>query len=157
MENIKLNYTVQKDDFLNMGRVSNNMRQKLKELGFSPEIIRRVATVLYQGEINMLIHAGGGKIDIEINEQCITMTLADKGPGIENIEEALADGYSTASDRARSLGFGEGTGFSSMKKFSDEMQIYSEPGIGTTLIMKIFIGKNKECQDAASNLMQYSE
>ncbi len=138
MENIKLNYTVENNDFLNMGQVSNNMRQKLKELNFSSEIIRRVATVLYQGEINMLIHAGGGRIDIDISEECITMTLIDKGPGIENIEEALVDGYSTASDHAKSLGFGEGTGFSSMIKFRDEMQIYSEPGVGTTLIMKIF-------------------
>ena len=138
MNNIKLSYTVKNDDFLNMGQVSNDVRQKLKEMNYPPEIIRKVSTALYQGEINMLIHAGGGQIDIEISDKCITMILTDKGPGIENIEEALTDGYSTASERAKSLGFGEGMGFSSMKKFSDEMQVYSEPGVGTTLIMKVF-------------------
>ena len=137
--NTSLNYTIKQDDFLNMGKVSNDVRRKLKKMNISPDIIRRAATVLYQGEINMLIHAGGGKIEIEITDKCITMILVDKGPGIENIEEALTDGYSTANKRARSMGFGEGTGFSAMKQFSDEMQIYSEPGIGTTLILKIHL------------------
>lgn len=133
-----LNYIVKKDDFLNMGKVSDDVRSKLKEMNFSSEIIRKVSTALYQGEINMLIHAGGGEISIDINDDCITMILADKGPGIDNIEEALTDGFSTANAHAKSLGFGEGTGFSAMKKFSDEMQIYSEPDVGTTLIMKVF-------------------
>lgn len=138
MNNIKLNYTVKNNNFINMGKVSSDIRQKLKEMNFPSEIIRKVSTALYQGEINMLIHAGGGQIDIEITDECITMILTDKGPGIENIEEALTDGYTTANEHAKALGFGEGMGFSSMKKFSDEMEIYSEPGVGTTLIMKVF-------------------
>jgi len=79
------------------------------------------------------------EIVIDINDECITMTLTDKGPGIEDIEAALSEGYSTAGPRAKSLGFGEGMGFSSMKKYSDDMEIYSEPGVGTTLIMKVFV------------------
>lgn len=138
MKKIQLSYKVKNDDFLNMGRVSGDVKEKLKSEGFDQEIIRKVSTALYQGEINMLIHAGGGEISVSVADNCITMTLKDKGPGIENIEEALTDGYSTADDHARSMGFGEGMGFSSMKKYSDEMHIYSESGIGTTLIMKVY-------------------
>lgn len=139
MKNIKFTYTVESDDFINMGQVSDDVRQKLKEMNYPSEIVRRVATVLYQGEINMLIHAGGGEISIDINDECITMTLIDKGPGIENIEAALTSGYSTANEKARSMGFGEGMGFTSMKQYSDDMQIYSEPGVGTTIIMKVYV------------------
>lgn len=141
MNPLELNYIVENDDFLNMGNISDIVRSKLKEMGYSPEIVRRVSTVLYQGEINMLIHAGGGKISITIDDSCITMVLEDKGPGIEDIEAAMKEGYSTADSKARSHGFGEGMGLSSMKQFSDEMQIYSEPEVGTTVIMKVFAEK----------------
>lgn len=143
MEKIRMNYTVKNNDFSNMGFVSGDVQEKLKSLGYSQEVIRKVSTALYQGEINMLIHAGGGQIEISVDDKCITMILKDNGPGIENIEEALTDGYSTADAHARSLGFGEGMGFSSMKKYSDEMHIYSEAGVGTTLIMKVFIDENE--------------
>ena len=139
MNNKKLSYLIESDDFVNMGHVSDDVQKQLREMNFPAEIVRRVSTVLYQGEINMLIHAGGGEIIIDINDECITMTLTDKGPGIEDIEAALSEGYSTAGPRAKSLGFGEGMGFSSMKKYSDDMEIYSEPGVGTTLIMKVFV------------------
>ena len=137
MNNITLNYKVNNNDFANMGAVSDEVREKLKTMHYSPETVRRVSNVLYQGEINMLIHAGGGEIKIEITDEAITMTLTDHGPGIENIEQALSDGYSTADEHARSLGFGEGMGFTSMKKYSDDMQIYSEPGVGTTVILTV--------------------
>lgn len=143
MEKIRMNYTVKNNDFSNMGFVSGDVQEKLKSLGYSQEVIRKVSTALYQGEINMLIHAGGGQIEISVDDKCITMILKDNGPGIENIEEALTDGYSTADAHARSLGFGEGMGFSSMKKYSDEMHIYSGAGVGTTLIMKVFIDENE--------------
>lgn len=143
MEKIKLNYTVKNNDFINMGHVSGSVQEKLKAEGFSQEVVRKVSTALYQGEINMLIHAGGGTINIDIDDDCITMFLKDNGSGIEDIEKALTDGYSTADEHARSLGFGEGMGFSSMKKYSDEMKIYSEPGEGTTLIMKVFVHENQ--------------
>lgn len=143
MEKIRMNYTVKNNDFSNMGFVSGDVQEKLKSLGYSQEVIRKVSTALYQGEINMLIHAGGGQIEISIDDKCIIMILKDNGPGIENIDEALTDGYSTADDHARSLGFGEGMGFSSMKKYSDEMHIYSDAGEGTTLIMKVFVNENE--------------
>ena len=144
MNNMNLNYTIENDDFINMGHVSDDVQLKLRDMDFPAEVIRRVTTVLYQGEINMLIHAGGGEISININNECITMTLTDKGPGIENIEAALTDGYSTANAHAKSMGFGEGMGFTSMRKYSDDMQIYSEPGVGTTLIMKVFVKEDEE-------------
>ena len=137
--NASFSYKVRSDDFLNMGHVSNDVRKNLNKMNIDHEVIRRVSTALYQGEINMLIHAGGGTIDVEITDKCITMTLEDKGPGIENIAEALTDGFSTANKKARSMGFGQGTGLTAMKQFSDEMQLYSEPGVGTTLIMKVFL------------------
>ena len=143
MEKIKLHYTVDDSDFSNMGFVSGDVQEKLKSKGFSQEVVRKVSTALYQGEINMLIHAGGGKIEIIIDDKCIIMILKDNGPGIEDIDKALEDGYSTADEHDRSLGFGEGMGFSSMQKYSDEMHIYSEAGIGTTLIMKVFVNENK--------------
>ncbi len=143
MEKIKLHYTVDDSDFSNMGFVSGDVQEKLKSKGFSQEVVRKVSTALYQGEINMLIHAGGGKIEKIIDDKCIIMILKDNGPGIEDIDKALEDGYSTADEHARSLGFGEGMGFSSMQKYSDEMHIYSEAGIGTTLIMKVFVNENK--------------
>ena len=138
MKKFNQDFTIEKDDFLNMGNVSGKVRTILHEMEFPSELIRRVSTVLYQGEINMLIHAGGGKINLDISEGVITMTLSDKGPGIENIEEAMKEGYSTAGTKAKARGFGEGMGLSSMKKFSDEMYIYSKPGEGTTVIMKVF-------------------
>ena len=123
MEKIKLHYTVDDSDFSNMGFVSGDVQEKLKSKGFSQEVVRKVSTALYQGEINMLIHAGGGKIEIIIDDKCIIMILKDNGPGIEDIDKALEDGYSTADEHARSLGFGEGMGFSSMQKYSDEISI----------------------------------
>ncbi|MGN1481245.1 ATP-binding protein [Porcipelethomonas sp.] len=137
MNNIKLDYIVKNNDFANMGAVSGDVQDKLKEMGYSSEIVRKVSTALYQGEINMLIHAGGGNITIDINDEYIMMVLKDNGPGIDDIEQAMTEGYSTADEHARSLGFGEGTGFSSMKKYSDDMQIYSAPGEGTTVIMRV--------------------
>ena len=143
MNKMKLEYIVENDDFINMGHVSDDVQGKLRDMNFPAEVVRKVSTALYQGEINMLIHAGGGQIVIDITDECITMTLTDKGPGIEDIEAALSDGYSTADKRAKSMGFGEGMGFTSMKKYSDNMEIYSEPGVGTTLIMQVFVNEDE--------------
>ena len=148
--NASFSYKVKQDDFTNMGHVSSDVRKNLNKMKIDHEIIRRVSTAVYHGEINMLIHAGGGNIDVHITDKCITMTLEDKGPGIENIAEALTDGYSTANKKARSMGFGQGTGLTAMKQLSDEMQLYSEPGIGTTLIMKVFLTDDWEVDNYAN-------
>ncbi len=138
-DSIKLHYGVPGDDFTRAGAASSDVKRTLKELGISPSVIRNVSIAMYEGEINMVIHAGGGEIDVEITENAITMILADKGPGIENIELAMKEGYSTAPDNIRSLGFGAGMGLPNMKKYTDDFKIDSTVGVGTTLTMTVNI------------------
>ena len=139
MDSIKLHYDVPGDDFTRAGAASGDVKRNLKSLGISPSVIRNVSIAMYEGEINMVIHAGGGEIDVEITESEIIMTLADKGPGIENIELAMREGYSTAPDNIRSLGFGAGMGLPNIKKYTDEFDIDTVVGEGTTLNLKVYI------------------
>ena len=139
MDSIKLHYDVPGDDFTRAGAASGDVKRNLKTLGISPSVIRKVSIAMYEGEINMVIHAGGGVIDVEITENEIIMTLADKGPGIENIELAMREGYSTAPDNIRSLGFGAGMGLPNIKKYTDEFSIDTKVGEGTTLNLKVYI------------------
>lgn len=136
-DTIKLHYTVSPDDFTRAGEASGDVKSKLKKMGVSPEAVRKVAIAMYEGEINMVIHAEGGDIDVEISEDDITMVLSDKGPGIANIEQAMQAGWSTAPDNIRSLGFGAGMGLPNMKKYSDDMKIETQLGVGTTVTMKV--------------------
>lgn len=138
-DTIKIKYTVPDDDFTRAGEASSDIKGKLKQMGVPPEAIRKVAIAMYEGEINMVIHADGGEIDVEISPTEISMVLRDKGPGIADIEKAMQAGYSTAPDTIRSLGFGAGMGLPNMKKYSDEMDIKTEIGVGTTVSMKVFI------------------
>lgn len=139
MDSIKLHYVVPGDDFTRAGAASGDVKRTLKSLGVSPSVIRNVSIAMYEGEINMVIHAGGGEIDVEITENEIIMILADEGPGIENIELAMKEGYSTAPDNIRSLGFGAGMGLPNIKKYSDEFHIDTAVGKGTTLRLKVYI------------------
>lgn len=139
MDSIRLHYEVPGDDFTRAGAASGDVKRNLKSLGVSPSVIRNVSIAMYEGEINMVIHAGGGEIDVEITENEIIMTLADKGPGIENIELAMREGYSTAPDNIRSLGFGAGMGLPNIKKYTDEFDIDTVVGEGTTLNLKVYI------------------
>lgn len=136
---IRLSYEVPGDDFTRAGEASSDVKGKLKQLGISPDAIRKAAISMYEGEINMVIHANGGTITVEISKTEIKMILADKGPGIKNVEQAMQMGFSTAPDNVRTLGFGAGMGLPNMKKYSDEMTIDTEIGAGTTVTMKIFI------------------
>ena len=110
-------------------------------MGFDPNVVRKVAISLYEGEINMVIHSYGGTIQVIISPDVIKMILKDKGPGIEDIELAMQAGYTTAPDNIRSLGFGAGMGLPNMKKYSDELKIESKLGQGTTVTMKVYIPK----------------
>ena len=130
-------YDVPGDDFTRAGEASGDLKKKLKKLGFPSSVIRRVSIALYEGEINMVIHANGGHITADVNTDEINLTLADVGPGIPDIEKAMQDGYSTASDQVRNLGFGAGMGLPNMKRNSDEINIETELGVGTTVRMKI--------------------
>jgi anti-sigma regulatory factor (Ser/Thr protein kinase) len=138
-DTIVMSYEVPADDFTRAGEASSDVKSKLKKMGVNPEIVRKVAIAMYEGEINMIIHAFGGRIDVTVSPEEIEMILQDQGPGIEDIELAMQAGYSTAPDNIRSLGFGAGMGLPNMKKYSDEMKIESVIGVGTTVIMKVII------------------
>ena len=137
MDPIILSYDVNGDDFSIAGEASSAVKKHLKQLGFSPDVIRRVAIAMYEGEINMVIHANGGKATVEISQDRVRIVLADHGPGIKNVELAMQEGYSTAPEKVRSLGFGAGMGLPNIKKYSDDLKIDTEVGIGTTLTIQI--------------------
>ena len=134
-DKITLNYQINGDDFTRAGEASSKVKSKLKKMGVSPEAVRKVAIAMYEGEINMVIHAAGGNIEVTISPNEIIMVLSDKGPGIPDIELAMREGYSTAPDNVRSLGFGAGMGLPNMKKYTDYMNIDSKLGVGTTVTM----------------------
>ncbi len=138
-EPLIFNFDVDGDDFTSAGQASVQIKKNLRQLGLNPETIRRVSIAMYEGEINMVIHAGGGKAQVQVDEEKVTIILEDKGPGIKNIEQAMQEGFSTAPDAIRSLGFGAGMGLPNMKRYSDEMNIESEVGVGTKVVMKVFL------------------
>lgn len=130
-------FDVQGNDFTSAGQASVQVKKNLRQLGVDADIIRRVSIAMYEGEINMVIHAGGGIAEVVVCEDYIEIILDDKGPGIKDIDQAMQAGYSTAPDSIRSLGFGAGMGLPNMKKNSDEMTIESTVGVGTRIVMKI--------------------
>lgn len=132
-------YTVDGEDFTRAGEASSNVKGKLKQMGVNPEVVRKVAIAMYEGEINMVVHAKGGDITVEVTPTEIIMTLKDVGPGIPDVEKAMQAGFSTATENIRSLGFGAGMGLPNMKKYSDELLIDTELGVGTTVTMKVYI------------------
>ena len=132
---LRLEYDVDGEDFTSAGEASSNVKTALKQIGLDSQIIRRVSIIMYEGEINMVIHAHGGKAFVEIDPDKITIILKDNGPGIENIELAMQEGYSTAPDNVRALGFGAGMGLPNMKKYADDMIVESKVGVGTTVTM----------------------
>lgn len=139
MSNLSLKYTVDSQDFTRAGEASSDVKKKLKMMGVPPEAVRKVAIAMYEGEINMVIHANGGEITVDITPTQIIMILKDNGPGIADIEQAMQAGWSTASENIRALGFGAGMGLPNMKKYSDEMDIDTVLGVGTTVTMKVNI------------------
>ena len=138
-EELIFNFDVDGKDFTSAGQASVQIKKNLRQLGINPEIIRRVSIAMYEGEINMVIHAGGGEATAKVFEDRIEIILKDNGPGIKNIEQAMQEGYSTAPDRIRSLGFGAGMGLPNMKRYTDSMEIDSTVGVGTTVVMRVNI------------------
>ena len=137
MSEIRLTYQVDGGDLIHAGEASSQMKLALKKLGLPPDTIRRASICMYEGEINMVIHASGGTADVLVGLDTITIRLSDTGPGIPDIPKAMEAGYTTAGDVARDLGFGAGMGLPNMKRYSDEMQVDSTVGVGTTVTMKI--------------------
>ena len=136
-EPINFHFNVDGENFSSAGEASVVVKKKLRQLGFPPDVIRRVSIAMYEGEINMVIHANGGDITVDISPEEIHMVLKDVGPGIADIEKAMQAGFSTASANVRSLGFGAGMGLPNMKKNSDTMDIQTVLGVGTTVTMTV--------------------
>lgn len=141
MSVIKLNYDVPGDDFTRAGEASGHVKRRLRRLGYDSDAIRRIAIAMYEAEINMVIHANGGKIDVEIYPDRVNITLTDQGPGIPDVEKAMEAGFSTAPDNVRNLGFGAGMGLPNIKKYTDEMKIDTVIGKGTTMYLSVHVNK----------------
>ncbi len=137
MSSIHYQYQIDGTDFTSAGEASSKLKQKLKQMNLPPDVIRRCSIAIYEGEINMVIHADGGVIDVEISPHQIRMVLKDVGPGIPDIDQAMQEGFSTANEEVNQLGFGAGMGLPNMKKSSDDIQIDTELGVGTTVTMTI--------------------
>jgi anti-sigma regulatory factor (Ser/Thr protein kinase) len=135
---LRLNYTVDAFDLSSAGEISKDVSNRLETLKVHPETIRRCSLALYEGEINMIVHANGGNVEVSVDEdKTIIVTLKDTGNGIENVEEAMGNGYTTIpkDSTLHQKGIGEGQGLSNMSKYSDYIYIQSEVGVGTTVTM----------------------
>ncbi len=140
MEPVKMVYPVEGGDFIEAGEASSKMKMTLKKLGLPSDVIRKAAICMYEGEINMVIHANGGRAEVEVTLDQIVLRMIDEGPGIPDVAKAMEEGFSTAGPEVRRLGFGAGMGLPNMKRYSDEMDIETEVGKGTVVTMKLKIG-----------------
>ena len=136
---MNFHFDVDGENFTSAGEASVKVKKHLRQLGLSPDVIRRVSIAMYEGEINMVIHADGGVADVNVHDDCVEIILEDRGPGIANVEMAMQEGFSTAPDDIRSLGFGAGMGLPNMKRYTDEMHIETEFGVGTKITMKVML------------------
>ncbi len=136
-ESVNFHFDIDGDNFTSAGEASVRIKKLLREMGFLPDVIRRVSVAMYEGEINMVIHANGGSADVNVYCDRIEIILKDNGPGISDIDLAMQEGYSTAPDTIRSLGFGAGMGLPNMQRYTDDMKITSEVGKGTTVFMTV--------------------
>ena len=136
---LTFHFDVDGNDFTSAGEASVQVKKILRRIGIDAETIRRVSIAMYEAEINMVIHAGGGVADLYITPDCIKLVMTDTGPGIADIELAMREGYSTAPDNIRSLGFGAGMGLPNIKRYTDELKIESEVGKGTKITMSVNI------------------
>jgi anti-sigma regulatory factor (Ser/Thr protein kinase) len=138
-EPLTFHFEIDGEDFTSAGKASVQVKKLLRQMDFDAEVIRRVSIAMYEGEINMVIHANGGVADLAVWDREIQLVLADEGPGIEDVELAMQEGYSTAQDNIRALGFGAGMGLPNMKRYSDDMTIDTEVGKGTRVTMRFFL------------------
>lgn len=134
---MQFEYDIQGGDFSSAGKASSDIKKVLKQLNIDPQIVRRIAIALYEAEVNVVAHAYKGVMKVDLDAQKIKILLEDEGPGIENIDKAMQEGFSTASDEVRQMGFGAGMGLPNIKHNTDEMRLTSVPGEGTTLEMMV--------------------
>jgi anti-sigma regulatory factor (Ser/Thr protein kinase) len=136
---MNLHFDVSAEDFSLAGEASGEVKRVLKKLGIESAIVRKIAIAMYEAEMNMVIHANGGTIDVTISSDKISVVLKDRGPGIPDIELAMKEGYSTATHKIREMGFGAGMGLPNMKRYSDEFEISSQVGEGTQVILTVYL------------------
>ncbi len=134
-EALHFHFEIDGDDFTSAGNASVRVKKLLRQIDLDQDTIRRVSVAMYEGEINMVIHANGGQADVYVEDDAVKVILADSGPGIPDIGLAMSEGYSTASDVIRELGFGAGMGLPNMKRYSDQLDIQTAVGKGTTVTM----------------------
>jgi len=134
---ITLEFDIIAGDFIKAGEASSKIKDTLKKLGYSSEIVKRIAIISYEAEMNIVIHSFGGQIKVLISIESIEIIAQDNGPGISDIELAMQEGYSTAPEDVRNLGFGAGMGLPNMKRYSDIFEINSN-NFGTKVRMVVF-------------------
>jgi anti-sigma regulatory factor (Ser/Thr protein kinase) len=139
MKDMKFEYLIEGGDFVRAGHASSEVKKVLNQLNIDPVIVRRIAVAMYEGEVNVAAHAYRGTIKVKINPERIVVIIQDEGPGIADIDRAMQEGYSTASDKVREMGFGAGMGLSNMKKNSDQLLINSEINKGTVVEMTTYM------------------
>lgn len=130
-------YDISGSDFSCAGEASSRFKEVLKKLGVNSSAVRRTAIAMYEAEINTVIHGGGGVCEAQVLEDKIVVSFSDNGPGIADVGLAMQEGYSTASETIRELGFGAGMGLPNIKKYTDDMKIETTPGKGTTVTLTI--------------------
>ena len=136
---MQLHFDVAGDDFIRAGEASGEVKRVLKRIGIRSDIVRKIAIAMYEAEMNMVIHADGGVVDVAISSEKIEVTLQDTGPGIPDIDLAMKEGYSTATHEIREMGFGAGMGLPNMKRYSDHLHITSEVGKGTKVEIAVYL------------------
>ncbi len=130
-------YHVLGKDFSNAGKVSTSIKDTLKRMGISPAVVRRVAIVSYEAEMNLVMYATRGRVSLSVSRDAVTLNVDDEGPGIPDISLAMQEGYSTATAEMREMGFGAGMGLPNIRKNADEFEISSEVGRGTRLVIQV--------------------
>ena len=132
-------FDIERGNFTDAGRASSSVKRTLKHLGVDPTNIKHTVVALFEAEINAIAHAYGGTIDVDIDDGKIVMVVADRGPGIPNIDLAMQEGWSTASPQVREMGYGAGMGLPNIKKNTDELKIDTQVGVGTTVTMTVYL------------------
>ena len=134
-ELFRISYPVAAADYTDAGKASTDIKRKLKQLGVGGDVLRRVAVASYEVELNLVIHSLGGELTLTVFPDAVRLVSSDVGPGIPDLEMAMREGFSTANEEARSMGFGAGMGLPNMKRNADDFSIESEVGKGTTITM----------------------
>jgi len=134
-----LHYDIPSYDLTYAGEASSNVKKILVQLGIDPRCVKKAAISMYEAELNAVIHGGGGTADIVIDREKIKIDISDSGPGIADLDLAMQEGYSTASDEIREMGFGAGMGLPNMKRYADILEIDTKPGEGTKVTITVML------------------